>query len=76
MPVPSSAVDLVDGDVRELIRRRSLDPFTNPASVRLLVRGGVADHSERSLSSALSPIGDPMAWSATCWTGWPAIGPL
>ena len=59
MPAPSSAIDLVDGEVRELIRRRGLDPFTDPAPVRILVRDVVADYSERSLSSALPPIGDP-----------------
>ena len=58
MPAVRSAVDLVDGEVRELIRRRGLDPFTDPAPVRLLVRDVVADYSERSLSSALPPIGD------------------
>ena len=59
MPAGSSAVDLVDGEVRELIRRRGLDPFSDPAPVRMLVRDVVADYSERSLSSALPPIGDP-----------------
>jgi pilus assembly protein CpaF len=48
----------VDGEVRELIRRRGLDPFTDPAPVRVLVRDVVADYSERSLTSALPPIGD------------------
>ncbi|MGY5885094.1 CpaF family protein [Modestobacter lacusdianchii] len=59
MPAPSSAVDLVDGEVRELIRRQGLDPFTDPAPVRLLVRDVVADYAERALSSALPPVGDP-----------------
>ena len=45
--------------MRELIRRRGLDPFTDPGPVRLLVRDVVADYSERSLASALPPIGDP-----------------
>jgi pilus assembly protein CpaF len=58
VPVSSTAVDLVDGEVRELIRRRGLDPFTDPAPVRVLVRDVVADYSERSLSSTLPPIGD------------------
>ena len=58
VPAPGSAVDVVDGEVRELIRRRGLDPFTDPAPVRVLVRDVVADYSERSLSSALPPIGD------------------
>jgi len=47
--------------VRELIRRRGLDPFTDPGPVRLLVRDVVADYSERSPTSALPPIGDPDA---------------
>jgi pilus assembly protein CpaF len=59
VPAGSSAVDLVDGEVRELIRRRGLDPFIDPGPVRVLVRDVVADYSERSLSSALPPIGDP-----------------
>jgi pilus assembly protein CpaF len=54
-----SALDVVDGEVRELIQRRGLDPFTEPGPVRVLVRDVVADYSERSLNSALPPIGDP-----------------
>ena len=50
-----TALDVVDGEVRELIRRRGLDPFTDPAPVRVLVRDVVADYSERSLISALPP---------------------
>jgi pilus assembly protein CpaF len=53
-----TALDVVDGEVRELIRRRGLDPFTDPGPVRVLVRDVVADYSERSLTSALPPIGD------------------
>ena len=58
MPVASNVVDVVDGEVRELIRRRGLDPFADPAPVRVLVRDVVADYAERSLSSALPPLGD------------------
>ncbi|RFU23092.1 CpaF family protein [Geodermatophilus marinus] len=58
VPTATSALEVVDGEVRELIRRRGLDPFSDPAPVRLLVRDVVADYSERSLTSALPPIGD------------------
>ena len=61
MPTSTSALDVVDGEVRELIRRRGLDPFIDPAPIRVLVRDVVADYSERSLSSALPPIGNPEA---------------
>ena len=54
-----TALDVVDGEVRELIQRRGLDPFTDPGPVRVLVRDVVADYSERSLNSALPPIADP-----------------
>jgi Flp pilus assembly CpaF family ATPase len=54
-----TALDVVAGEVRELIRRRGLDPFIDPAPVRVLVRDVVADYSERSLNSALPRIGDP-----------------
>ncbi len=58
MPTVTSALDVVDGEVRELVRRRGLDPFSDPAPVRVLVRDVIADYSERSLTSALPPIGD------------------
>ena len=58
VPTATSALEVVDGEVRELIRRRGLDPFTDPGPVRLLVREVVADYSERSLTSALPPIVD------------------
>jgi pilus assembly protein CpaF len=58
VPAATSALEVVDGEVRELIRRRGLDPFTDPAPVRLLVRDVVADYSERSMTSALPPLGD------------------
>jgi pilus assembly protein CpaF len=47
------ALAVVDGEVRELIRRRGLDPFTDPGPVRVLVRDVVADYSECSLGRVL-----------------------
>jgi hypothetical protein len=38
--VPTN-LDLVDGEVRELIRRRGSDPFTDPGPVRVRVRDDV-----------------------------------
>ena len=59
VPTATSALEVVDGEVRELIRRRGLDPLVDPAPVRSLVRDVVADYSERSLTSTLPPIVDP-----------------
>ena len=54
----ATALDLVDAEVRELVRRRGLDPAVDPGPVRTLVREVVADYAERSLSSSLPPLAD------------------
>lgn len=51
------AVRLVEDEVRELIRRRGLDPARQVAEVQLLVRDAVADYEDRSLRGVLPPIG-------------------
>jgi len=70
VPTATSPLEVVDGEVRMLIRRRGLhlfNLFTDSGRVRLLVRGVVVDYSERLLASALPPIGDPDAVGAsTC----------
>jgi pilus assembly protein CpaF len=52
------AVDIVEDEVRELVRRRGLDPATDVAGVRLLVEEVVADYDERTLSSSLPALVD------------------
>lgn len=50
-------VRLVEGEVRELIRRRGLDPGREVAEVQLLVNDAVADYEERSVLGVLPPLG-------------------
>jgi len=52
------AVTIVADEVRELIRRRGLDPTHDPAGVRRLVEDAVADYDERSLTGTLPPLAD------------------
>ncbi|WP_091067485.1 CpaF family protein [Klenkia brasiliensis] len=59
LPAAATALDLVDAEVRELVRRRGLDPAVDPAPVRALAREVVADYAERSASSSLPPLADP-----------------
>jgi pilus assembly protein CpaF len=55
------AIAVVEDEVRELVRRRGLDPVTEPSMVRQLVEDVVADYGERSLSGTLPPLGDSRA---------------
>jgi pilus assembly protein CpaF len=54
------AVLVVEGEVRELVRRRGMDPQAEPARVRDLVEAVVADYGERSLTGGLPALSDPL----------------
>ena len=49
---------VVEGEVRELVRRRGIDPQADLAMVRDLVEAVVADYEERSLTGGLPALGD------------------
>jgi pilus assembly protein CpaF len=51
------AVRIVEDEVRELIRRRGLDPLRQAGEVRRLVDAAVSDYDERALMGPLPPIG-------------------
>ena len=51
------AVRIVEDEVRELIRRRGLDPLRQAGEVRRLVEAAVRDYDERALLAPLPPIG-------------------
>ena len=53
------AVAVVEDEVRELVRRRGLDPVKEPVVMRRLVEEAVADYDERSLSGGLPALTDP-----------------
>ncbi|MDQ0922857.1 pilus assembly protein CpaF [Pseudarthrobacter sp. W1I19] len=51
------ALAIVEDEVRELIRRRGLDPLHQTGEVRRLVEAAVTDYDERALMGPLPPIG-------------------
>ncbi|EMY35664.1 type II secretion system protein E [Arthrobacter crystallopoietes BAB-32] len=50
-------IRIVEDEVRELIRRRGLDPAQQAAEVRRLVDAAVNDYDERTLLGTLPPLG-------------------
>ena len=68
------AVDTVELEVRELVRRRGIDPFADQVQVRLLVDEVVADYDERSLTSALPQLVNVVRRPGRCTTRWPVSG--
>lgn len=70
------AAAIVSDEVRELIRRRGLDPARDPAGVRRLVEDAVADYDERSLSGALPSLADPVSTAKQVLDDVAGFGPL
>jgi pilus assembly protein CpaF len=56
--VSVSAVDAVEAEVRELVRRRGLEPLQDRLAMRRLVDEVISDYDERALTSFLPPLAD------------------
>jgi pilus assembly protein CpaF len=65
---------VIEAEVRELVRRRNLDPVTDPSAVARLVDEVLADYLDRSASS--SPPEDPEALSRAVFDAVAGFGPL
>ena len=55
----STAQAIVEDEVRELVRRRGIDPVADGGAVRQLVDDVVDDYRDRAVTAALPPLGDP-----------------
>ena len=71
-----SAVDTVEAEVRELVRRRGLDPAVDRSAMRRLVEEVVSDYDERTLTSALPPLADPRQAARAVYDAVAGYGPL
>lgn len=72
----TAATDVIEAEVRELVRRRGLDPVRAPDDARALVAEVLADYSRRALASALPPVDDPAAAARAVLDAVAGFGPL
>ena len=76
-PLPSlDALGVVEDEVRELVRRRGVDPASDPQAVRRLVGEVMADYDERTLSGGLPPLVDPENAAREVFDSVAGYGPL
>ncbi|MFL6077642.1 MAG: CpaF family protein [Mycobacteriales bacterium] len=71
-----TAVDVIDSEVRERVRRRGLDPARDPAAVRGLVDEVLAEYEDRALSADLPPVGDRRQLARIVFDAVAGYGPL
>lgn len=69
-------VALLEREVRELIRRRGLDPRQNAEGLHALVRDALTDYDERSLRGHVPPLTDPDAAVKAVVDAVAGLGPL
>lgn len=70
------ALKIVEGEVRELIRRQGLDPLEQASDVRRLVDAAVNDYDERALLGPLPPLGQLEAARRYVYDAVAGFGPL
>src|SRR3954463_4335750 len=70
------SIAVVEQEVRELVRRRGLDPAADSAGIRRLVDEVIADYDERSLTSALPPLLDRRHAAREVYDAVAGFGPL
>ena len=70
----ATAQGILEGEVRELVRRRALDPVAEPDAVSQLVDEVIADYLDRATTSQLPPLGDRAAVHEASSTRSPASG--
>ena len=70
------AVDTVEAEVRELVRRRGIDPVVDRAEMRRLVDEAVAEYEDRSLTSSLPPLTDNRKAAKAVYDAVAGYGPL
>ena len=71
-----AAVDTVEAEVRELVRRRGIDPVVDRSEMRRLVEEVVSDYDDRTLTSALRPLVDARQAAKAVYDAVAGYGPL
>lgn len=72
----SAGVASIEDEVRELVRRRGIDPTLDALAVRHLVDEVITEYLNRAVTSALPPLGDTEIAARTVLDSVAGLGPL
>ncbi len=70
------AITVVEDEVRELVRRRGLDPSQDVVAIRRLVDDVIADYDERTLTGAMPALVDRGVAARSVYDAVAGFGPL
>jgi pilus assembly protein CpaF len=72
----ASAHSIIEADVRELVRRRGIDPALDPGAVARLIDEVIAEYLNRATTSPLPPLGDATLVARAVHDAVAGLGPL
>lgn len=72
----AAAQQLVEDEVRDIVRRRGIDPVAEPTVVARLIDEVVGQYLDRAISAPLPPLGDVPALSRSVLDAVAGFGPL
>jgi pilus assembly protein CpaF len=72
----ATGLAIVEGEVRELVRRRGIDPVAEPVAVRRLIDDVITDYLDRAVTSTLPPLGDTTQVARAVLDAVAGFGPL
>src|SRR5690606_9066156 len=72
----NQATVLLEDEVRELVRRRGLDPARDVAGIRTLVADAIADYDDRSVAGLVPPVVDREQTAKDLLDAISGLGPL
>ena len=70
------AVDTVEAEVRELVRRRGIDPVIDRSAMRMLIDEVLTEYDARSLTSSLPQLSDSRKAAKAVYDAVAGYGPL
>ncbi len=71
-----TAVEIIDAQVRDLVRREGIDPLRDPAGVRSILHGVLREYDDRSLTGIVPPLEDAAAVGQEVLDRVAGFGPL
>jgi pilus assembly protein CpaF len=71
-----TAVEIIDAQVRDLVRREGIDPLRNPAAVRSILHAVLREYDDRSLTGIVPPLEDADAIGREVLDRVAGFGPL
>ncbi len=73
---PTGVVELIESVVREQIRRRGVDPFSQANVVHHIIADVLAEHAEQAFGGTQPVIANPQATARTVFDAVAGLGPL